>query len=187
MMVMQGPTGCARAVLLSFMAAAFFGGCAKPSAPPLEVVPTVDLNRYAGTWYEIARYPHRFQKDCAASKATYRVQADGTVRVKNECRKGTLDGEPKSVEGKAWVVDPATNAKLKVRFFWPFSGDYWIIDLGTDYDYAAVGHPSRKYLWVLSRTPQMDDAVYAGILDRLRKQHYDTERLVRAVQPVAAR
>lgn len=167
-----------RVMLPAFMAGALFLGCAKPSGPPLEVVPSVDLNRYAGTWYEVARYPHRFQKDCAASKATYTVQPDGTVRVKNECRKGAPGGETKSVEGKAWVTDPATNAKLKVRFFWPFSGDYWIIDLGKDYEYAVVGHPSRKYLWVLSRAPRMDDAVYAGILDRLRRQQYDTERLI---------
>ena len=156
--------------------------CAKPSGPPLEVVPSVDLKRYMGTWYEIARFPHRFQKECFASTATYTLQSDGTVRVKNECRKGSPDGEEKSVTGTAWVVDPMTNAKLKVRFFWPFSGDYWIIDLGREYEYAVVGHPSRKYLWVLSRSPQMDDATYEGILERLKKQQYDTGRLIKAAQ-----
>ena len=80
-------------------------------------------------------------------------------------------------------MDRKTNAKLKVRFFWPFSGDYWIIDIGENYQYAVVGHPKRNYLWILSRTPQMDPAVYDGILERLRKQQYDLNRLRKTLQP----
>ena len=80
-------------------------------------------------------------------------------------------------------MDPQSNAKLKVRFFWPFSGDYWIIDLGADYEYAVVGHPKRNYLWILSRSPQMDAAVYAGIIERLKKQHYGVSWLNKTAQP----
>jgi apolipoprotein D and lipocalin family protein len=98
--------------------------------------------------------------------------------VLNQCRKGP-GGEISSAKGKARVVDTETNAKLKVSFFWPFSGDYWIIDLGEKYDYAVIGHPTRKYLWILSRTPQMDENLYRQILLRLAKQSYDTGKLIR--------
>jgi lipocalin len=98
-------------------------------APELPVVSWVDLERYAGTWYEIASYPNRFQKDCVATKATYSLLPDRKVRVLNECRRGSIDAEWDSADGKAWVVDPVTNAKLKVSFFWPFRGDYWVLDL----------------------------------------------------------
>ena len=151
----------------------------------LKVVPYVKLERYTGTWYEIARYPQRFQEGCVASKAVYELGQNGKIQVYNECRQGSLEGPVKSVRGKAKVVDPATNAKLKVTFFWPFYGDYWIIDLGQNYEYAVVGHPSRKYLWVLSRTPEMEESVYRGIEERLEKQGYDTGRLMRTPQPGA--
>jgi apolipoprotein D and lipocalin family protein len=118
-----------------------------------------------------------------ASKAVYELGQNGKIQVYNECRQGSLEGPVKSVRGKAKVVDPATNAKLKVTFFWPFYGDYWIIDLGQNYEYAVVGHPSRKYLWVLSRTPEMEESVYRKILERLEKQGYDTGRLIRTPQP----
>jgi apolipoprotein D and lipocalin family protein len=100
------------------------------------------------------------------------------IGVLNQCLKGP-DRKLSSAKGKAWVVDKETNAKLKVSFFWPFSGDYWIIDLGENYDYAVVGHPIRKYLWILSRTPQMDEAIYQRILENLHKQSYDTNKLTR--------
>ena len=150
----------------------------KDVAPPLQVVPRVDLERYTGTWFEIARFPHRFQEGCVASSATYTLRSDGAIEVLNQCRKGSPDGEISSVRGKAWVVDKETNAKLKVSFFWPFSGAYWIIDLGENYDYAVVGHPNRKYLWILSRTPQMEDSLYQRILEKLRNQSYDLSKLI---------
>jgi len=154
----------------------------KPSVPPLEVVPHVDLKRYIGTWYEIARFPHRFQEGCVGSRATYTLLEDGKIGVLNQCHKGSLDGEISSVQGKAWVVEPKTNAKLKVRFFWPFTGDYWIIDLGENYEYAVVGHPSRDYLWILSRSPEMDEPFYNRILQRLRDQFYDVGKLIKTPQ-----
>lgn len=152
---------------------------------PLRTVASVDLQRYLGTWYEIATIPARFQRNCVGVTATYTARPDGTIGVVNRCRKFTLDGHEKSVRGKAWVVDKESNAKLKVRFFWPFSGDYWIIELDPDYQYAVVGHPDRKYLWILSRGPQMDDSLYAQLLERITAEGYDAKRLVKTLQPVA--
>lgn len=161
-----------------------FPSAGSDARPPLRVVPKVNLARYAGTWYEIARYPNRFQKDCVATTATYTLRPDGRVTVVNRCREKTLDGKFKEAKGVAWIVDQSTRAKLKVRFFWPFSGDYWIIDLGPEYEYAVVGHPKRTYLWILSRTPSLDPATYQGILDRIQAQGYDLKTLIRTPQPV---
>jgi len=151
---------------------------------PLEVVPYVDLGRYVGTWYEIATIPQRFQKDCVAVTATYSLRDDGTIAVLNKCRKKTLDGELKEVNGKAWVIDKKTNAKLKVRFFWPFKGDYWIIELDADYQYAVVGHPGREYLWILSRTPQLEESLYQDLLQRIVNKGYDPSLIKRTLQPL---
>ena len=112
--------------------------------PPLEVVAQVDLKRYLGKWFEIASYPAWFQRGCTASTAEYSLLDDGKIRVVNRCRKKSLDGPLKTSTGKAVVVDTATNAKLKVWFFWPFKGNYWIIDLDPDYRWAVVGEPKRK-------------------------------------------
>ena len=149
--------------------------------PPLETVAQVDLARYVGTWYEIASFPQSFQKGCVATTATYTVRDDGDVDVLNRCRKDALDGPEKAALGRARVVDSATNAKLEVSFFRPFWGDYWIVDLGADYDYAVVGHPGRDYLWILSRAPTIPEATYEGILARLKAQGYDTTRLMRTL------
>lgn len=149
--------------------------------PPLATVAHVDLARYVGTWYEIASFPQRFQQGCVATTATYTVRDDGDIDVLNRCRKDTLDGPEKSALGRARVVDSATNAKLEVSFFRPFWGDYWIVDLGPDYDYAVVGHPGRDYLWILSRAPAMPEATYEEILGRLEAQGYDTSRLRRTL------
>ena len=147
---------------------------------PLKTVDHVDLSRYVGDWYEIARYPNSFQKDCMESMATYTMMPDGKIEVLNQCRDKTPDGKLRTAKGTAWVVDTESNAKLKVTFFWPFAGDYWIIELCRDYEYAVIGHPDRKYLWILSRTKQMDEAVYNGILERLAAKGYDTTRLIKA-------
>ncbi|MDH4281235.1 MAG: lipocalin family protein [Myxococcales bacterium] len=150
--------------------------------PPLETVPEVDLNRYLGTWYEIASYPQSFQEGCTGTTATYTLRDDGQIDVLNECRKGSLDGKEDSARGRARVVDRDTNAKLEVSFFRPFWGDYWIIDLGPDYEYAVVGHPSRDYLWILSRTPTLDEATYEGISSRLEQEGYPLDRLQKTIQ-----
>lgn len=152
---------------------------------PLQTVPRVDLARYLGTWYEIATIPQRFQKGCTGVTANYTLRPDGDITVVNACRKDSLNGKFKSVTGKAWVTDKQTNAKLKVRFFWPFSGAYWIIELDSlNYQYAVVGHPNRQYLWILSRTPQMDDALYNELVSRIVNTHgYDVSKLKKTPQP----
>lgn len=146
---------------------------------PMRVVPSVDLNRYMGKWYEIARLPNRFQRDCASdSTANYTLRPDGKITVLNECRRP--DGRPKSAEGTARVAsDKGPNTKLKVTFFWPFSGNYWIIDLDPDYRWAVVGEPDRKYLWILSREPELAEPVLAQILDRAKNQGYDVRPLLK--------
>lgn len=157
---------------------------AGPGLPPLKTVPHVDLSRYLGTWYEIATIPQRFQRGCVAVTATYSLRPDGDITVVNACRRDSLNGKPKSVTGKAWVTDKSTNAKLKVRFFWPFSGDYWIIELDSShYQYAVVGHPGRKYLWILGRRPQMDEALYQDLLSRIAAHGYDLSAIKRTPQP----
>ncbi|HNQ22259.1 MAG TPA: lipocalin family protein [Phycisphaerae bacterium] len=160
-------------------------GCGmRGPAVPLEVVEYVDIERYMGKWYEIARYPTFFQgADCVATTAEYSLRDDGKVRVVNACREGGLDGPEDSIEGVARVVDSVTNAKLKVRFFGPFEGDYWIIDLDPDYQWAVVGAPSRDFLWILSRTPTMDEDLYTDIVSRLPEKLYDPEKLLTTLQP----
>lgn len=144
------------------------------SRKPLETVPKVDVKRYMGTWYEIASFPQRFQKGCSCTMAKYSLNENGTVKVDNSC---TAYGKKKQSIGKAKVVDKKTNAKLKVTFFWPFYGKYWIIDLAEDYSYAVVGHPNRKYLWILSRTPQMDELEYRTIVERAKAKGFDITKL----------
>jgi len=154
---------------------------------PLQIVPHVDVNKYLGTWYEIATIPQRFQRGCTGVTATYTLRPDGDIKVLNECHKDSLDGKYKSITGKAWVADKATNAKLKVQFFWPFSADYWIIELDSlNYQFAVVGHPNRKYLWILSRTLQMSDSLYNDLVQRIINVHgYDIAKLKRTPQPKA--
>lgn len=156
-------------------------GCGVSSAQrvPLKVVESVDVDQYLGTWYEIARYPNRFQKNCFRSRAQYSLREDGDLKVVNTCHKGSRDGEMDTANGKAWVVDKVTNAKLKVQFFWPFSGDYWIIDLGDNYEYAVIGEPKREYLWILSRQPQMAQDTYRQLAKGIAEQGYDPNRLIR--------
>lgn len=149
------------------------------SMKPLETVQHVDIEKYMGRWYEIAAFPQRFEKGCSCTIAEYSLKENGTVRVRNSCRKG--DGNKVSV-GKAKITDKGTNAKLKVTFFWPFWGKYWIVDLADDYSYTVVGHPNRKYLWILSRKPKMDEGLYQEILSRIDKMGYDTTKIKRTRQ-----
>jgi len=157
-------------------------GPARPS-PPLPVVGRLDLDRYVGTWHEIARYPNFFQRNCVRDvTANYARNADGTIRVVNACR--TQDGELISAQGVARVVAPA---KLEVRFApawlawlpWVW-GDYWVIELDPNYSYAVVGTPSREYVWILARDPQMDDATFARIASGLADLGFDAVRLERS-------
>lgn len=148
--------------------------------PPLQTVAQVDLDRYVGKWYELARYPNRFERECDRNvTADYAKKASG-IEVVNSCLKA--DGKVKRSEGHAKVQDEATNAKLVVTFFWPFYGKYWVIDLGQNYEFAVVGEPSRKYLWILSRTNSLPDDKYAEIMGRLAAKGYDASKLVKTKQ-----
>lgn len=146
---------------------------------PLQTVEKVDLNRYSGKWYEIAAFPQRFQKGCHCTTAEYRPTEQGYISVLNKCNKGSVNGPLDSAIGKAFVDAGSGNAKLKVQFFWPFKGKYWIIDLAPDYSHAVVGHPNRDYLWILCRKPRMSDSLYQSILMKLSEQGFDTTRLIK--------
>jgi len=167
-------------IILAFgVACAGNGGIRHPA---LRTVESVDLERYAGSWYEIAAFPQRFERGCHCSSAVYELTDKGYVRVVNSCRKNGPEGKIKKVRGKAFPVPGSGNAKLRVQFFWPFRGDYWIIDLASDYSHALVGSPNRKYLWILSRTPEMAPSVYDAVVARAEEQGFDTTRLVRMDQ-----
>jgi len=155
----------------------------------LRAVPSIDIGKYLGLWYEIARMPNSFQEKCAGEvTATYSLFDDGDIRVVNRCRKE--NGEMAEAEGRARrASDDGPNSKLKVRFapaflaFLPFVwGDYWVIDIAPDYSYAVVGEPGREYLWILSRTPVLDEQVLGGVITRIGEQGYDVSRLVRTRQ-----
>lgn len=161
--------------------------CAAGLTVPLTVVPSVDLSRYQGVWYEIARYPNRFQNQCAGDvSAKYELRSDSKIRVVNRCRK--TNGEMSEAQGVARLAEKdGPNSKLEVRFappllsFLPFVwGDYWIIELAPDYSYAVVGHPDREYLWILARSPHMDETTYQELLRKIQQDHgYDPSRLAR--------
>ncbi len=147
---------------------------AEPSDP--EVVSAVDFNRYAGFWYEIAHAPNFFQRGCVRSTAEYAVLTPLSVSVKNTCFKA--DGSSSDIEGTATVVDPAVPAKLKVRFNIFAKGDYWIVDLDPNYQWAVVSGPKKKSLFILSRQGPMDAQVLKGIIDRLKLKGFNTDELI---------
>ena len=156
---------------------------AHPPRPALAPVPALDLNRYMGTWYEIFAMPNPYQKNCFATQAQYTLTDRGEVVVRNSCHKGALTGPLKEVVGKAWCPDAARPAALKVQFFWPFSGDYWVLDVDPDYQWAVVGQPKRKYLWILARTPTLSEAITTRLMARLPEFGYDPAALRKTAQP----
>jgi len=162
-----------RLLILTFILASMTG-CSKPY-PPLNTVKKVDLQKYAGTWYEIARYEHYFEKGCRDVSATYTLKEDGDIKVINRCTKEEADKN--EVVGVAYATDES-NSKLKVSFFRPFYGDYWIIMLDDEYRYAVIGDPSREYLWILSRTPTLDEDIKNTILKRLPEMGYSADPLI---------
>jgi len=151
-----------------------------PVPPPVQTVAKVDPARFMGRWYEIARLPNRFQKGCMGSYTDYSLRDDGQINIVNSCR-NEKDGDLRQVKGRAWVVDPASNARLKVTFFWPLRSDYWIIGLGKEYEYAVVASPSRKYLWILSRSATMDDGHYAELLQEVERQGFEVKNLIKGI------
>lgn len=148
----------------------------------LQTVPYVDLQKYVGKWYEIASFPQRFQKDCYCTTAEYTLTDKGFVIVENRCNKNSINGKQSYIKGKVFVVENSGNAKLKVQFFWPFKGKYWIIDLADDYSYAVVGHPNKKYLWILSRTPTMNETTYQQIISSVKEKGFDMAKIKRTKQ-----
>jgi apolipoprotein D and lipocalin family protein len=171
----------------ALVALALHAGAAS-AAEPLATIPALDVQRYMGAWYEIAKFPNDFQKKCVGdTTATYSLREDGRVAVVNRCR--TRDGGAEVAEGVARQVGSASSPRLKVRFapaflsFLPMVwGDYWVIDLDQGYQLSAVSEPKREYLWILSRTPQVEAAAYEALLARLRAKGLDTSRLVRTSQ-----
>jgi len=177
-----------KTLMFLFCLSGIFGltGMAAAQDKPLETVPSVDLQKYLGRWYEISSFPQSFQKGCHCTVAEYSLEKD-FIRVINTCRKDSSEGKVKRAKGKAFVVKGSNNAKLRVQFFWPFRGDYWIIDLAGDYSYAVVGAPDRNYLWILSRTPQMDEGLYQEIVKRCADKGFDINKLVKTDQTCAGR
>jgi apolipoprotein D and lipocalin family protein len=146
------------------------------------VVKELVLDKYLGTWYELARYDHSFERGLEGVTATYSMREDGKIKVLNSGYKGGLDGKKSEAIGKAKIPDAKIPAKLKVSFFWIFYGDYFVMELDDDYQWAVIGSKSDKYLWILSRTPQMDPSIYKDLLDRLTKRGYDVSKLIEVKQ-----
>ena len=157
---------------------AWFAAAALADAP--STVPALDLDRYQGTWYELASFPTFFQRGCTGTTATYTLLPRGQLEVINRCRKGSLDGREAVARGRARQPDPSRPGELEVSFFRPFWADYWVIDLDPEYRWAVVGGPGRKYLWVLSREPSMERAQFEQITARARAKGYPVDRLVMA-------
>jgi apolipoprotein D and lipocalin family protein len=149
-------------------------------------VEPVDLKRYLGKWYEIARFPHRFEKDLVGVTATYSLRPDGKIEVLNEGFKSTLQGEKKQARGRAWIPDPEMPGLLKVSFFLFFAADYRVIALDREnYEWALVTSGSKDYLWMLCRNPEMDPAVYDRLLETARAFGFDIAKLEKVPQPPA--
>lgn len=146
------------------------------STKPLETVDRVDIGRYMGKWYEIAAFPARFEKNCTCTTAEYTLNDEGTVLVDNRCY-NTKKKKWEGATATGFVEDTTTNAQLSVQFFWPFKGDYYIIALADDYSYAMVGEPGRKYLWILSRTPQISKATYDRLTNIATEKGFDVRKL----------
>ena len=150
----------------------------KSPFPELQTVAFVDMDRYLGKWYEIARYPHSFEEGCYGATAFYKKKKDGTIQVINQCRLGSMQGKLKEAIGEASVGDIKTNSKLKVQFFWPFKGDYWIIHLDKDYQIAIVSEPNRQYLWILSRSPHLDPEILKTLKLKLIDLGFNLDHLI---------
>lgn len=163
----------------------FLFSCTKTNSQMIDktTVKALDLNRYLGTWYEIARFPHSFEKNLVGVTATYSLRNDGKIKVVNQGYKNTLDGELSVAEGKAKIPDKSQPGKLKVSFFWIFYADYFVLELDENYQYAMIGSSSDNYFWILSRTPQMDSATYEMLLEKARKRGYNLEKLEKVLQP----
>lgn len=172
---------------LIVLAAVGLAACASLTAGPVgnrsvpQPAKPVDLKRYVGLWYELARYENRFERNCEAVTAEYRARPDGMIEVINSCHKGAVSGPLKVAKGRAKVVAQSQDAKLKVSFFGPFFGDYWVLDHADDYSWSIVGEPSGRFLWILTREAHAPTALRETLEGRARQLGYDTSLLRRTV------
>ena len=166
-------------LLVSIFALFLFTACSSKN-PPLQTVQKVELNKYLGSWYEIARYEHFFERDCKNVTANYSMMDSETIKVINRCTK-IQTNEKKEAMGRAYAIDES-NSKLKVSFFRPFYGDYWVLMLDENYKYAVVGTPSREYLWILARTSKLDEKIKNEILQKLPTLGFETSKLIWTIQ-----
>ena len=166
-------------LFFSFCTLFFLLGCSQ-KYPPLQTVENLDLKQYTGKWYEIARFEHFFEEGCKNVSASYSLNEDGTIKVINRCTM-IKDNTKKEAHGVAYATDQS-NSKLKVSFFRPFYGDYWVIDLADDYSHALVGAPSREYLWILSRTKSIDPSTKESLLGTISARGFDASNLIWTIQ-----
>jgi apolipoprotein D and lipocalin family protein len=153
-----------------------------PASPLREPAKDVDLQRYIGKWHEQGRYEQSFQRGCEGVTADYAVKPDGTVEVVNSCRQGSVDGPLSTAIGRARVVEGSRNAKLKVSFFGPFEGDYWVLDRAGDYSWALIGEGSGRFLWILTRQRKISEASYRDLVRRAVQKGYDASLIRRTKQ-----
>ena len=171
--------------LLLLLSLFFTFSCTNTNSQMLDktTVKELDLNRYLGTWYEIARFPHSFEKNMVGVTATYSLrEMMAKSEFLNQGYKNTLNGELLVAEGKAKIPDPSEPGKLKVSFFWIFYGDYNVLELDENYQYVMIGSSTDKYFWILSRTPQMSPEIYEMLLGKARKRGYNLDKLVKVPQ-----
>jgi apolipoprotein D and lipocalin family protein len=161
--------------MLGLVTSFALGACTK--AAPLDTVSNVDLKRFQGKWYEVAKLPRPTQVDCYGTIGMYTLTSDTSISLTHQCNVGSWTGSLHVSQASGVVNDPSATAKLSVDFGGGFYGDYWIIDLGQNYDFAVVGHPTRQYLWILSRTPTLDATTLSGILQRAQAKGFDTASL----------
>ena len=176
-----------RTIFAIFLIMSIFSNCRTQTPSSLvdkSTVASVDLNRYLGKWYEIARFDHSFERGLTGVTATYSLRPDGKIRVLNEGYKNSLEGKHKKAVGKAYIPDPAQSAKLKVSFFLNFYADYLVMELdGVNYQYAMIGSNSDRFIWILSRTPVMEESTYMRLIESAKKRGYAVEDLIRVPQP----
>ncbi len=165
---------------------ALLAGCSAPavdtSSALRQPAKEVDLARYVGRWHEQGRYEQSFQRNCEAVTADYAAKPDGTIEVVNTCRQGAIDGPLSQAVGRARIVEGSRNAKLKVSFFGPFEGDYWVLDRAPDYAWAIVGEGSGRYLWILTRERRISQSAYQALVQRAVRMGYDASRIRRTAQ-----
>ena len=158
------------------------GNNGKTQSNTMKTVDNVNLERYMGTWYEIARFPHSFEKGLVGVSATYSLKKNGKVEVLNQGYKDSLSGKLKRAKGFAKIPDQSIPGRLMVYFFWPFGGEYLILDLDENYQYVLVGSSSKNYLWILCRTKTMDETVYSNLLKKAESLGFETSKLKKVPQ-----